>query len=196
MEKLIIVQDQNPFNPREDGKLGIIAYKHSKYNLGEEYIDDPIDWFEDKMGINRLGRYNNERLLELEELFFRNHVGLKVYLYDHSGITISTKPFNCRFDSGQVGYIYTTKEKIRNLLNVKRITQKTRKRVEDLLAMEIEEFDDYLTGNVYMFEIVDENGNHIDSCGGFFGTDWDSNGLESYLPEHIKPQLKNVEITY
>jgi hypothetical protein len=34
-----------------------------------------------------------------------------LYLYDHSGITISTSPFSCGWDSGQVGFIYLTRQK-------------------------------------------------------------------------------------
>lgn len=35
---------------------------------------------------------------------------LPLYLYDHSGITMSTTSFNDRWDSGQVGYIYASRE--------------------------------------------------------------------------------------
>ena len=35
------------------------------------------------------------------------------YIYDHSGITISTGSFGCRWDNGQFGYIMITKEKAR-----------------------------------------------------------------------------------
>ncbi len=34
---------------------------------------------------------------------------LPVYLYDHSGITINTVPYSCRWDSGQIGWIYQPK---------------------------------------------------------------------------------------
>lgn len=40
-----------------------------------------------------------------------NHVAiLPLYLFDHSGLTISTSDFNDPWDSGQVGYIYLDKE--------------------------------------------------------------------------------------
>ncbi len=39
------------------------------------------------------------------------HVILPLYLYDHGGITMSTGPFSCRWDSGQVGWIYAEKKK-------------------------------------------------------------------------------------
>ncbi len=39
------------------------------------------------------------------------YVILPLYLYDHSGITMSTGAFSCRWDSGQVGWIYAEKKK-------------------------------------------------------------------------------------
>ena len=37
---------------------------------------------------------------------------LPLYLYDHSGITMNTGGFSCSWDSGQMGWIYATKEDI------------------------------------------------------------------------------------
>ena len=37
---------------------------------------------------------------------------LPLYLYDHSGITMSISPFSCPWDSGQVGWIYCTPDAI------------------------------------------------------------------------------------
>jgi len=39
------------------------------------------------------------------------YIILPLYLYDHSGITMSTGPFSCPWDSGQVGWIYAPKQK-------------------------------------------------------------------------------------
>ena len=40
------------------------------------------------------------------------YVILPLYLYDHSGITMSTSVFSCPWDSGQVGWIYAEKKKL------------------------------------------------------------------------------------
>jgi len=39
------------------------------------------------------------------------YIILPLFLYDHSGITMSTGPFSCPWDSGQVGWIYASKQK-------------------------------------------------------------------------------------
>ncbi len=196
MNKLRIVHDPNPKNPRNVYALGRIAYKHSKYELGEELIDDPIDWLEDKLGLQRRGLYNNERLRELENLFFRKYIGLRLYLYDHSGISISTEPFQCGFDSGQVGYIYIDKKTLREDWNIKNITQKYMNQAKNIFKNEIKLFDQYLKGDIYGFIIEDEDGNHIDSSYGFLGTDWENNCIKDFIPEELHPQLKTIEIEY
>ena len=96
-----IYQDESPESPREWGTLGIIAYAHKNYKLGEEDATkgeyaDCSSWEEVKHVIEKKGG-----------LFIT-----PIYMYEHSGITISTKPFGDVWDSGQVGYIYTTKEKM------------------------------------------------------------------------------------
>ena len=194
--KLIIRQEANPQNPRENDNLGVMAYKHSRYTLGEEEISDPIEWLEEKLGLQPKNEYTNERLEELEARFFEEYIALPLYLYDHSGITMKTTPFGCRWDSGKVGYIYQTKAKIREWYDWKVITAKRREQIEGYLVNEVKEFDQYITGDVYGFEVQDENGKHVDSCGGFYGTDWKNNGMKDHIDEELWEQLENVEVEY
>ena len=167
--------DQYAQSPREDGDmLGIIAYKHNKYVLGEEEIDDPIDWLEFMTGQEEKGIYNNERLAELESIFFDMYYALPLYLYDHSGITISTSSFGCRWDSGKVGYIYTTKERIK-LLGA------PEDRIVSGLEGEIKEFNSYLTGEVYGYD------SEAGGCWGFI----DDDGYE-YMIEQAKAEIDHL----
>lgn len=195
--KLIIRQDSGDCDsPRTWDTLGTIAYKHRNYILGEEKIDDPCDWLEEMLDIVRSYQYSNDRLKELEELFFEQYIALPLYLYDHSGITMKTTPFGCRWDSGKVGYIYVSKEAVRKEYSVKRISAKLRERVLNVLESEIETFDQYITGDVYGFSIEDDEGNIVDSCTGFYGRDWNINGIKDHIPEELWPELENVEIEY
>lgn len=194
--KLFIINEIDPMNPREWDNLGTIAYKHRDYNLGEEEISDPIEWLEEKLGLTPKYEYNNERLEELEAKFFEKFIALPLYLYDHSGITISTKSFSCSWDSGKVGYIYISKEKIRNEFDYKLITEKRRKKILSYLESEIEIFNQYLIGDVYRFKIEDSEGEEIDSCGGFFGQDWENNGIKDHIDEELWIQLENIEVAY
>ena len=196
MKKLKIVVDPDPISPREWDNMGRIAYKHPRYKLGEEEISDPIEWLEGMLFIENKGEYSGERLRELEQRFYREYIALPVYLYDHSGITMSTTPFSCNWDSGKVGYVYVSKKEARLHMGVNKITKKVRERIETNLRYEVEAFDQYLTGEVFCFVVEDEEGNMIDSCCGFYGQDWGDNGMKDYLSEELWPKLEGIEVEY
>jgi len=96
-----------------------------------------------------------------------------LFLYDHSGLRIKIGSFygllpqgHARFDSGKVGFIYATKEDIRKTFKVKRISKKTLQEAEESLKQEVEDYDKYLSGEVYGYNIV-----LGDSCGGYYDID-------------------------
>ena len=139
-------------NPREWDNLGTIASWHRRYNLGDAQPSAaPDEWLADLLKEHPTA------------------IVLPLYLYDHGGITISTAPFSCRWDSGQVGYIYTTLERARDLGHGwKRLTKARREAIADMLRAEVKTYDQYIRGEIYRFTIEDEDGNYIDSCGGYY----------------------------
>jgi hypothetical protein len=151
--------DSDPQNPRTEwDNFGTMACFHRRYTLGDDH-----SFAEPQELIDHVSR--------------RDVVALPLYLYDHSGITMSTAPFSCPWDSGQVGYIYATHEKIREEFNVKRITKRIRNKVESILKQEVLTYDDYLTGNVYGYRVFDPEGEETDyAVWGFYG-DPDKSGL-------------------
>jgi hypothetical protein len=173
--KIKIIQDNDPTSPREDDNLGIMVCFHGRYNLGDnhDYNKNNYDsWNELEKAIEK-----NEKPLAI----------LPLYLYDHSGITISTAPFGCRWDSGQVGFIFTTREKVSELMgaNVTRNSKKLREKLEKQLIGEVETYDQYLTGDIYGYEIYDEEENLVDSCWGYYGQEECLKEAESIV-EHIE----------
>lgn len=138
-----LYQDPDPNSPREWSNLGTVWCKHGRYQLADKHAAPPPD---------------------------TNAVRLPIYLYDHSGITISTKPFSCPWDSGQIGFIYCTYEQIRKEydLNPGQIPGETIKRVIEQLEQEVRTYDQFLRGEVYGYIIEDQYGNHLDSCWGYY----------------------------
>ena len=186
MAKLEILRDEYEVNPRKMGEyVSKIAYKHRNYALGEERIGDPIEWLEEKLGLENSYIYTNSRLEELEKKFYEEYIALPIYMYEHSMITLSTTPFSCRWDSGKYGYIYMTKEEVREEYGVKRISKKTRELVLDRLRAEIQELDYYVSGRVYGFRITDKDGEIIDSCWGFYGENFLENGMKECIDTDI-----------
>lgn len=156
---LEILQDENPDSPREWDNMGTMICFHGRYNLGDKHNYDHKDY---------------SGWEEMETAIIKNEspaVILPLYLYDHSGITISTSPFSCRFDSGQIGFIFVSKEKLRKEYGVKRITKDIIQKAEKCLLGEVNTYDQYLTGDVYGYKVIDEEGNEEDSCWGYYGED-------------------------
>lgn len=101
---------------------------------------------------------------EAEKLFFI----LPLYLYDHSGITMNTVGFSCNWDSGQVGYIFVSRKKVLKEYDWKKFTKKRIDQVYERLRQEVSTYDQYLTGDVWGYAVLD--GEHkIDSLWGIYG---------------------------
>lgn len=161
---LRVYSDTDADSPRdwEESNLGIMACSHRKYKLGDEQINS-----ENFSGWSEIKKYLIEEKGAIPEFI------LPLYLYDHSGITIKTTPFGDRWDSGQVGFIYTTKDKLKEMGTPK-------DRVLKVLRSEVSTYDDYLTGNIYgykLFECVKGNWEETDAVWGFYGSDVRENGI-------------------
>lgn len=157
-------------SPRDfDCNLGVMITQHRRYNLGD---------------FESIKEYFKEHEYITPETLKKSYgavIILPIYLYDHSGITISTSPFSCHFDSGLIGYIYTTRKTILdNFIGYKRLSKKLLNKVTEQLISEIQTYDDYLTGNIYSYSLIDNiTGEDLDSCCGFYGRDINENGIMS-----------------
>jgi hypothetical protein len=155
--ELKIERDEDPMNPRTEwDNLGTMVCFHNRYDLGDKTdyrTEDYNSWDELKQGI-----LENEGEVVI----------LPLYLYDHSGITISTSSFSCRWDSGQIGFIFVSKHTIK-----KEGIDETK--VIEYLKGEVETYDKYLTGENYRYTIYEietcslghEHKNVVECCGSY-----------------------------
>jgi hypothetical protein len=61
----------------------------------------------------------------------------------------------------------------------------TRERAEQMLREEVKVWDAYIMGEVYAFDIVDEeSGSLLDSCGGFYGYEAVEEAVKDALAYH------------
>lgn len=135
---------------------------------------------------------------------YEEYVILPLYLYDHSGVTMNTVGFHCSWDSGPVGWIYCSRDKFRKETGYTEdeLFSKDKHRAEDILVGEVETFDTYIRGEVYGYiieerETCSECGHtewkHVDSCWGFYGRDWNENGLfDSVGDQELADALETV----
>lgn len=101
-------------------------------------------------------------------------ISLAVFMYEHSGIALSTRSFmgrahHAEWDSGQIGWIYVLTDEVLEEWGWKRLTPKRREKIEGILQQEIKSLNDYVQGNVFGWIVEDTHGEHIDSCWGYIG---------------------------
>ena len=151
--------DDSPINPMQDfDYLGTFVCWHRTYNLGHKHdFNSPQDF---------------KQFREENEIA----ICLPLYAYIHSGITISTGTFHCPWDSGQIGYTYLTKEKF--LKEYGEMTDENLAKAESAMKAEVNEYDDFLTGQVYRYIIKDEDDEEYESANGFSGYDSIKNMIE------------------
>lgn len=133
-----IYMDPDPQDPREWDNLGVMFCRHGRYQLGDRKADAPP-----KVGA----------------------VVLPLYLYDHSGITMRTTPFSCPWDSGQVGVIYCTADRLKQEFGS--TGERARKKAKKQMEQEVRTYDQFLRGACYGFIIKDED-EEVDSLWGIY----------------------------
>lgn len=156
--------DTDAESPRTWDNLGTMICFHGKYCLGDKHDLCSRD-FEDWDAVEQYLRKTHKPVILYE-----------LHLYDHSGLTISTSPFAYRWDSGQVGFILATRADILAAYRAKRLSKRIIKQAKQCILAEVRDYDSYIGGIVWRFEIVDETGEAIDECGSYFG-DWKESGI-------------------
>jgi len=140
-----IHRDDDPLNPRTEwDNAGTMICFHRRYCLGDKH----------NMHVEEAKQY-----VEHPDV-----IALPLYLYDHSGVSISTRSFN-----GQIGWITVTREKALHEWGNKNLTKRVREMALACLESEVKTYDQFLRGEVYGFVIIDPDGDELDSCWGFFG---------------------------
>lgn len=182
-----IVHDENMSNPldreHDESKMGTIIGSHRRYNFFDQ-------------------AHNTEKYSSWDEWakrsFGKDCIYLPVYMLDHSGISINTTGFSCDWDSGQLGFVYVNKERVRELYDVKRITKKVMERAEEELRAEIEMVNVYLQGECFGYRLFKDN-KEVDSCWGFLAYP-DRKTVIDYMAEdwdvEFKPLIDKLKVVF
>ena len=88
----------------------------------------------------------------------------------HLSIASDLKQYYMGFDSGQIGFLLVTRDEPE--------IPEPQKYAEGM----VEEWNQYLSGDVWGFVIEDGDGNHLDSCWEFYGFDYAKSEAESAVP--------------
>ncbi len=181
--ELEIKQDNSPDNPRTewDNVTTMICF-HRRYDLGDEHDYKSSDfegWDEMKQQIET--DYN---VLMIKPL----------YMYDHSGITISTSPFGCQWDSGQICWVFIEEKQWIQMMGED--MDRSEDRLDRIIEGDVNTYDKYITGEVYGYEIYEvetcdkghEHKTLVESCWGFYDEgDCESEGQS--MIEHLEKEV-------
>ena len=179
-----IQPDTDASNPIEDWDGNAkYALFHSRYNLQNDVdldTDDYNGWDEFKQAL--IEKYKPLAILP-------------VYMYDHSGQTIRTTPFSCRWDSGQLGFVFVDLPTLKEWgYDSKEAYEKGAGRtLEEDLISNVSLYDDYITGNVWGFELVDSDDDTVDSCWGFYGDSGKEEAI-SQAKQYADSEVLNKDI--
>jgi hypothetical protein len=166
--------DPDPEDPREWDQLGTMVCFHSRYKLGDKHNLS----LDEAYLVEKKGMFGGEKI-----------VSLPLWLYDHSGLRISTSEFADQWDAGKVGFIFVTYDKIKKSHGWKRITPHRIDQIKSWLRNEVKEYDAYLLGAVYGYTLFDGKGEIVDSCGGFYG---DHEEMMNMVADGIKDPIVDL----
>lgn len=201
---LNIMVDDCPDSPRNWDNLCTMVCWNRAYDLGDKHtFDNPNEFMQhlylDVTGKHWCDDHKSDNWQDVyKELKETNLVLIKsINAYEHSGITVSTSngyPYNDRWDSYRVGFIYVTKKTI--FEECGGITEENwKERADKYLEGEMEIYDQYLRGDAYGYKLtkkvtIQEKCPHCgvvikeyedeveeDSYWGFYGSCLEENGI-------------------
>ena len=161
---LTIYADEDPGNPRTEWD-----------NLGTMILCGSYAWQGDKHGWGEKGwdEWGREASLpkRIEEsagpiLFLPIHGRCPSRGGMFAGAPGDWDPDTCD------GMIYVSLADVRREYSCKRVSAKVRGQALSVLRGEVETQDQYLTGEVFGYVLEDPQGEHVDSCWGYYGIDY------------------------
>jgi hypothetical protein len=164
-------------DPREnDCNLGVMVCGHRDYDLGDVQVSEGA--------ADDYGTVKNWLIAEHDAIA---ETIMPLYLFDHSGISISTDASafavwdSAGWDWGTVGFVFATPKTVEE-------TGAPEDSIREQLVNEVSEYDSYLRGDVFTWIIEDADGKVLESCGGYVGEpDYalsEARGAVEYLPEY------------
>lgn len=175
---LLVAPDEDCENPREHTNVSVMWFFHGRHsNLGDkkDVKSEDFDGWEEMA----------EHLRTEEGAL---HIA-PVFMYEHSGRSLSLGAFGDRWDSGQLGLMWTTKEKLAETVGEDATDEQIMKAYE----AELEEYNRWIEGDCWWYRLVSpppgfdpeaagmsidyDKWTEEDTCGGFLGYDDKESGL-------------------
>ena len=183
---VILCCDPEAESPRDnDGCLAVMACWHRSVNLGDRQIEGT----------------SKERLIEeLEAEGDKVLAIVPIWIYQHSGIFLHAQaekpgyPYNCPWDSGQVGWAYVLKSTAEKLGCVGAYGGAEggdwTDRYEHNITQEVEVYDRWQRGEFAGYIVEDDDEEQLDSCFGFDDVDYCRTEAREAATRHASRQKR------
>ena len=134
---------------------------------------------------------------DLLALAGKENIILPLFLYDHSGLSISASSFvgrevHAEWDSGQVGWIYATAGEVKETYGS--VSTENMEKAKQCLLSGVKTYDAFLSGQCYGFRLY-KDGEEIQAGSGYFGflPDIVKELAADFLPESHKDMVENLK---
>lgn len=164
-----IYHDENAESPDDCGNEDcFIIYSHRSFSVQVDGFDDEeINECWLKKENYKHSKFNNTTK-KYEHSTYRIY---PLFAYIHSGVALSIKrdyyPFTCNWDTSMSGFV---------LVKIQKAWTFRKSQSLKVAQSVVNEWNHYLSGEVYGYITKDKNNNDIDSCWGFYG-DYDKSGI-------------------
>lgn len=128
-----------------------------------------------------LGYNDRDEDIEYIKQFMRKkpqYLVLPLYKYEHSGVDYSISPYQCRFDSGQIGWLIFDRE----VLGWSRWSYKRKGIADKMIRALLKDYSSWCNGVSYCFNIGGKN------CSGYFSEEGAITAAKEYIDGLHNPQ--------
>lgn len=149
-----VVYDPDPTSPDDWDTLGTIYANSRNHNPQNHTLDEIMVEESDDAGLH----------------IDPNYLFVRIYAYEHGGIALhaASGPIKCGWDEYLFGVMAVHKDKAAKEFGDMTNVENYEKAMKCLEA-EVEDWDMYYQGEVFGYEVLDEDDCVVDSCWGFYG---------------------------
>lgn len=185
---IVIDTDDNPMSPREADNATVMVCWHDRYTLGDEgdeasEIKATID------SHHFVTSKPNTAIQRWLRIFYGATVIQPLYLYDHSGISISTapSPFDPGlWDTSAIGFVFDTAAR-------REVCGTTPEQAAEAIAAEVKAYDNYLTGGYVGFTVLNARGEVMESLWGIDNLADAKAEAEAACPSHPDRSITDAQ---
>lgn len=167
---ITLAYDEYPTNPREWGNVATFVCRHRRYDFGDRQdidacIDELVRKYVDLSAYDDgyIDDLTNEEKLDL--VGETNEVlVIPISIYDHSGVAISLGEMR-GWDCGVIGFAYMERA---TAIKAGAPKDTWKEWAERRMGAEMETYNQYVQGEVYMYIVTDRHQTKIAACSVFF----------------------------